>query len=58
LKATLRAPNYIAYMGGYMGSDGQPDIHVLAKKQYRAGVVGLSRDTADPIAFDLASHLN
>jgi hypothetical protein len=58
LKATLHAPDYIAYMGGYVGSDGQRDIYVFAKKQYLAGVVGLSKAAADPIAIELASHLN
>jgi hypothetical protein len=58
LKATLHTPEYIAYMGGYAGSDGQRDIYVFAKKQYLAGVVGLSKAAADPIAIELASHLN
>jgi hypothetical protein len=58
LKATLHSPDYIAYMGGYVGSDGQRDIYVFAKKQYLAGVVGLSKAVADPIAIELASHLN
>lgn len=58
LKATLRAPDYIAYMGGYAGSDGTRDIYVFAKNQYLAGVVGLSRAEAEPVAITLASRLN
>jgi hypothetical protein len=58
LKATLHTPEYIAYMGGYAGSDGNRSIYVFAKKQYLAGVVGLPKAEADPIAIELASHLN
>lgn len=58
LKATLHSPEYISYMGGYAGSDGNRNIYVFAKKQYLAGVVGLSKSEADPIAIELASHLN
>jgi hypothetical protein len=57
-KATLKSPEYIAYMGGYAGSDGNRDIYVFAKKQYLAGVAGLVKADADPIAIELASHLN
>jgi len=58
LKATLNKPEYIAYMGGYAGSDGNRDIYVFAKTHYLAGVVGLPKAAADPIAIELASHLN
>jgi hypothetical protein len=58
LKGTLHTPEYIAYMGGYAGSDGNRSIYAFAKKQYLAGVVGLSKAEADPIAIELASHLN
>ena len=58
MKATLHSPEYIAYMGGYAGSDGQRDIYVFAKKQYLAGVVGLDKAAADAIAIELASRLN
>jgi hypothetical protein len=58
LKGTLQSPEYIAYMGGYAGSDGNRNVYVFAKKQYLAGVIGLSKAEADPIAIELASHLN
>jgi hypothetical protein len=58
VKATLQNPEYIAYMGGYAGSDGNREIYAFAKKQYVAGVVGLPKAQADPIAIELASHLN
>lgn len=58
LKATLQNPEYIAYIGGYAGSDGAREIYTFAKKQYLAGVVGLPKAAADPIAIELASHLN
>ena len=57
LKDTLQAPEYIAYMGGYAGSDGNRNIYAFAKKQYLAGVVGLPKADADPIAIELASQL-
>jgi hypothetical protein len=58
LKATLKSPDYLAYMGGYAGSDGTRDIYVFAKKRYLAGVVGLKKADADPVAIELAGHLN
>jgi hypothetical protein len=58
LKGTLHTPDYIAYMGGYAGSDGNRNIYAFAKKQYLAGVVGLPKAEADPIAIQLASRLN
>ncbi len=58
LKATLQSPEYLAYMGGYAGSDGKREIYAFAKKQYLAGVVGLKKADADPIAIELAGHLN
>lgn len=60
-KGTLKNPEYIAYMGGYFGTlDNTPpgqSVYVFAKKQYLAGVVGLSREAADPIARQLAAKL-
>jgi hypothetical protein len=57
LKATLKDPAYIAYMGGYFGTDAGGPVYVFAKAKYLAGVVGLSEDRADPIARQLAARL-
>ena len=57
-KKTLKDPDYIDYMGGYFGNDGTQDVYVFAKLHYLAGVVGLSKTEADPIARVLASHLH
>jgi hypothetical protein len=57
LKATLKDPAYIAYMGGYFGTDANGAVYVFAKTKYLAGVVGLSEDRADPIARQLAARL-
>ena len=57
LRDALKDPQYIAYMGGFYGTrDGTP-IYGFAKLQYLAGVVGLPRDEADPIARELAARL-
>ncbi|HEX4134183.1 MAG TPA: hypothetical protein VHY84_06135 [Bryobacteraceae bacterium] len=57
LKATLKDPAYIAYMGGYFGTDASGTVYVFAKAKYLAGVVGLAEDQADPIARQLAARL-
>jgi len=57
LKATLKDPAYIAYMGGYFGTDAGGPVYEFAKAKYLAGVVGLSEDRADPIARQLAARL-
>jgi hypothetical protein len=57
LKATLKDPAYIAYMGGYYGTDAGGPVYVFAKAKYLAGVVGLAEDQADPIARQLAARL-
>lgn len=56
-KSTLTDPAYIAYMGGYFGTDASGPVYVFAKLQYLAGVVGLPEDLADPIARQLAARL-
>lgn len=56
-KVTLTDPAYIAYMGGYFGTDAGQPVYVFAKLQYLAGVVGLPEDLADPIARQLAARL-
>lgn len=57
LKNTLTDPEYIAYMGGYSGSDAGKPFYTFAKLQYVAGIVGLDKDKADPIARQLAAQL-
>jgi hypothetical protein len=57
LKAALKDPAYIAYMGGYFGTDAGGPVYVFAKAKYLAGVAGLSEDRADPIARQLAARL-
>jgi hypothetical protein len=57
LKTTLLDPAYIAYMGGYFGTDSGKPVYVFAKKQYLAGVTGLAEDLADPVARQLAARL-
>jgi hypothetical protein len=56
-KVTMGDPQYIAYMGGYYGTDAGKPFYVFADKQYLAGVVGLPEDLADPIARQLAARL-
>lgn len=57
MKATLKDPAYIAYMGGYFGTDANGQVYVFAKGKYLAGVTGLDEDRADPIARQLAVRL-
>ncbi len=57
LRDALKNPEYIAYMGGYFGERNGTPIYGFAKLQYLAGVVGLSKDEADPIARQLAQRL-
>jgi hypothetical protein len=56
-KAALQNPEYISYMGGYFGTDGKRPLFVFSKLHYLAGVAGLPKDEADPIARVLASKL-
>ena len=57
LKNTLSAAEYIAYMGGYFGSDSGQPVYAFAKLRYMAGIVGLDKDKADPLARQLAVRL-
>lgn len=57
-KNAFTNPAYIAYMGGYFGMDAGKPVYVFAKLKYLAGVVGLDREAADPIARTLAARLN
>jgi len=58
MKGALTDPAYIAYMGGYFGTNAGKPVYVFAKLDYLAGVVGLDREKADPIARELAARLN
>lgn len=57
LRDALKNPEYIAYMGGYFGDLNGAPVYGFAKLQYLAGVVGLPKDEADPIARQLAARL-
>jgi hypothetical protein len=58
LHGGLKNSEYISYMGGYFGDhDGTP-VYGFAKLQYLAGVVGLPKNEADPIARELAARLH
>ena len=56
-KKTLKDPDYIAYMGGYSGTDEGTPVYVFSKLQYLAGVIGLPKAKADTIARQLAARL-
>lgn len=56
-KAAITDPQYLAYMGGYFGTESGKAFYVFADKKYLAGVVGLAEDLADPIARQLAVRL-
>jgi len=58
LRDALKNPEYIAYMGGYFGEHNGTPVYGFAKLQYLAGVVGLPKDEADPIARQLAARLH
>jgi hypothetical protein len=58
LKNTLSEPEYIAYMGGYFGPDSGQPVYAFAKLKYLAGIVGLDKDKADPLARQLAARLH
>lgn len=57
MKAALTDPAYIAYMGGYFGTRDGKGLYVFAKSKFLAGVAGLDKDPADPIARELAARL-
>ena len=59
IKAELQKdPEYIPYMGGYFGMYGDKPLYCFAKLHYLAGIVGLTKDRADPLARSLAAQLN
>jgi hypothetical protein len=57
VKGTLKDPEYMAYFGGYFGTDANGGVFVFAKGKYLAGVAGLPQAKADPIARELAVRL-
>jgi len=57
MKHALKDPEYLPNFGGYFGSGGTRPVFVFAKLQYLAGVTGLSKEDADPIARILAARL-
>lgn len=57
-KAALTDPEYLAYIGGYFGADAGKPVYVFARLKYLAGVVGLDKAAADPIARELAARLH
>ncbi|HEY4086561.1 MAG TPA: hypothetical protein VGM43_11520 [Bryobacteraceae bacterium] len=51
-------PDYLAHIGGYFGMYKDKPLYCFAKLHYLAGVYGLPRAQADPLAIELASHLD
>src|SRR3569833_3047165 len=51
-------PDYMAHVDGYFGKYKDKPLYCFAKLHYLAGVYGLPRDKADPLAIELASHLD
>ncbi|HVW10491.1 MAG TPA: hypothetical protein VHC90_18010 [Bryobacteraceae bacterium] len=51
-------PDYLAHIGGYFGNYKDKPLYIFAKLHYVAGVYGLPRAQADPLAIELASHLD
>jgi hypothetical protein len=59
MKAELQKnPEYLAYMGGYFGMYGDQPFYCFAKLHYLAGIVGLPKAIADPLARELAAQLH
>jgi len=59
LKAAMaKDPEYLAYMGGYSGTYQDKPLYCFAKLHYLAGVVGLPKAKADPLAIELAAQLH
>lgn len=51
-------PDYLAHMGGYAGTYQDKPLYTFAKTHYVAGIYGLPKDQADPIAIRLAAQLH
>ncbi len=58
MKGEMKNPEYLAHMGGYYGTYGDQPLYTFAKLHFVAGIVGLPRDKADPIAIKLAAQLD
>lgn len=59
MKAAMgKDPEYMAHIGGYFGKYQDKPLYCFAKLHYLAGVYGLPRDQADPLAIELAAQLN
>ncbi|MEP6715414.1 MAG: hypothetical protein ABJC09_07550 [Terriglobia bacterium] len=56
-KSGMSNTELIPWMGGYFGTTGDRPVYVFPKLKYFAGVAGLPKDEADPIARTLAAHL-
>lgn len=56
--AMAKDPDYMAHVGGYFGTYKDKPLYCFAKLHYLAGVYGLPRDKADPLAIELATHLD
>ncbi len=53
-----KGPEYLPHMGGYFGMYGDKPLYCFSKLHYVAGVLGLPKDLADPLAIKLAAQLN
>ncbi len=56
-KKTLKDPKYLANMGGFYGEDRGRPAYVFAKGVFVAGVMGLDREKADPVARAFAARI-
>jgi hypothetical protein len=56
-KATLKDAEYLSSFGGYFGTNAERPVFVFARLRYLAGIVGLPKDEADPIARTLGNRL-
>jgi hypothetical protein len=57
-KGTIATPEFDSGFGGYFGTDGGKPVFAFAKGKYLAGVAGLERKAADPVARLLAAHIH
>jgi hypothetical protein len=56
--AMQKDPDYISYMGGYSGMYGDQPLYCFSKLHYVAGILGLPKAQADPLAIKLAAQLH
>ena len=56
--AMQKDPEYISYMGGYAGTYGDKPLYCFSKLHYVAGIFGLPKAQADPLAIELAAQLH